>query len=252
MIYDEHHVHLHASTYSAGHDYRSDGEITFTYPRIAYVVHGTCTMHASNGQRLVIPEGNVWFLPKHVSYFSSWKATPCVEFIFLEFDLDFLSNGYDSFLSQPAPDAEVLFKRTLSSYQNKDTIGALKGLMSILERYLPRPKHALSGPFDSIAPAIAYVDAHYNEPIRVEDLSSLCAMSKSRFFATFKSVTGLTPIEYKNTLKINHAVRLIRQGETLESICDRLGFASPAFLRRLLKAYTGMLPKEIKSDTPKM
>ena len=166
--------------------------------------------------------------------------------------MDFCALDYDAFTRTHAPDAENLFKRTLSYYNGGDTIRALKGLFEILERFLPRTQARLGKERTKSAPALNYLHANYAAPVAVGTLSGLCAMSESRFYSAFRAITGQSPIEYKNSLKINHAVRLVEQGVTLEEICDELNFASPAFLRKMIKRQTGLLPKEIKRNKMKM
>ena len=252
MTTNTHNIYLYCSRYSQDHDYRADEDIIFAHPRLAYVAKGCCHMRTNDRQELTINEGNVWFLPKGVPYRSCWTATPYVEFIFVEFDVDLMSSSYSTFSVANAPHAEALFRDTLSAYENGDTIGALKSLFTLLDAYLPDPETGIPYPYDTVAPAIAYLDKHYTEPVHVATLARLCTMSRSRFYTVFKSVTRQTPIEYKNSLKVQHAVRLIKQGATLEDVCDRLNFASPAFLRKMIWRTTGLLPKEIKHGKQKM
>ena len=76
----------------------------------------------------------------------------------------------------------------------------------------------------------------------------MCSLSESGFYQLFKKVTKLSPIEYKNSVKLSHAVTMIKNGSTLEEICEKLNFTSPAFLRRLMKKHYKKTPREIKSE----
>jgi AraC-like DNA-binding protein len=58
----------------------------------------------------------------------------------------------------------------------------------------------------------------------------------------------ISPIEFKNSIKLSHAVNFLISGKSLEEICERLNFASPAFLRRLIKKRYNKTPKEIKKE----
>ena len=35
---------------------------------------------------------------------------------------------------------------------------------------------------------------------------------------------GMSPIEYKNNVKLSHAVQLLQSGHTLETVCETLSF----------------------------
>ena len=251
MQTDQHIVHLYSSSYSHNADYRSDGDIVFATPRIAYVVSGKCTMTSCDGQNLTINAGDVWLLPKNKPYRSSWQALPTVEFIFLEFDVDHASLKLNRFATWHSPEFYDVFKRTQDYCQRGNTVGALCGLFQILQRFLPDLCSADTGN-DRLQPALNRLHANYATPISVPELARACAMSPSYFYSVFRAATGQSPIEYKNALKLSHAVRLIRQGETLETVCDTLGFTNPAFLRRMIKKSTGLMPKEIKRNALKM
>ena len=251
MQSNQHIVHLFVSSYGANTDYSSDGDIIFRAPRLAYVANGTCTMTSKDGQNLTINAGDVWFLPKNKPYRSSWKADPCVQFVFVEFDIDQCSLVYDKFFSIHCPEAESLFKRTQDYYESGDTFGAMAGLFEILHKFLPAP-NLTNHTHSRIRPALDVLHTNYTSNISVAKLAALCAMSESHFYSVFKAAAGVSPIEYKNTLKIGQAVHLIEQGATLENVCERLNFSSPAFLRKMLKRMTGMLPKEIKRGRQKM
>ena len=98
-----------------------------------------------------------------------------------------------------------------------------------------------------ILPAINYINEHFSSKIMVNTLANLCFMSESGFYQAFKKATNSSPIEYKNQIKLSHAIRLISSGETLEIVCEKLSFASPAFLRRLIKKHFNKSPKELKN-----
>ena len=60
----------------------------------------------------------------------------------------------------------------------------------------------------------------------------------------------VSPIEYKNSLKIARAIELLQSGYTLEKICEQLNFSSSAFLRSMIKKYSGQTPRNLKKGVP--
>ncbi len=79
------------------------------------------------------------------------------------------------------------------------------------------------------------------------ELAERCFLSPSAFYSAFKQATGCTPVEYKNRLKVRMAMELLMNtSESLECICRRTGFSSPAYLRRVMYRYTGRKPHEIR------
>lgn len=86
----------------------------------------------------------------------------------------------------------------------------------------------------------------------MEILAKKCFLSESRFYYLFKKTTGFSPVDYKNYMKINHAVNDLLTGATLEEICDTYSICSPSYFRRLLKKFTGKSTSELKKDYGKL
>ena len=59
-----------------------------------------------------------------------------------------------------------------------------------------------------IAKAVAWVHAHFSEPINVEALAELVDLSLSSFHQHFKSVTSMSPLQYQKVLRLQEARRL--------------------------------------------
>jgi len=57
--------------------------------------------------------------------------------------------------------------------------------------------------------AIAWIRAHYNEPLRIETLVDLAGMSAASFHRHFKAATAMSPLQYQKTLRLQQARRLL-------------------------------------------
>ena len=95
-------------------------------------------------------------------------------------------------------------------------------------------------------PALKYLRDQNSETVRVEKAASLCYMSPSRFFEVFREAVGISPIQYKNRIKLARAEALLLQGKTAEEVCELLHFSSPTFMRRMMKKHLGVIPRDIK------
>ncbi len=67
----------------------------------------------------------------------------------------------------------------------------------------------LNGSRHRITRAIKRIRKHFDQSIRVEDLAEGLGMSESSFYAHFKSVTGLTPLQFQKQLQLQEARRLM-------------------------------------------
>lgn len=78
---------------------------------------------------------------------------------------------------------------------------------------------------------------------QVKDYAERMHLSPSRFAHVFKSLTGYSPIEYKNNLRIESAKHLlIKSTETIERISIELGYDSLSTFSKMFKRKTGHSP----------
>jgi len=220
----------------------------FISPRLAYILRGECTVKFSNGQTLECKEGSVWFIPKNEPYTSIWRSNDYIEFYAIEFDVDYLSNAYTTFQSLDNTDTLCLFRELFNNKERNDPIKTTLSFYKILDKILPLLKKDNEEDLLQILPALNYLNTNFTAKVKVVDLAKMCYTSESRFYQLFKKLTKLSPIEYKNQIKLSHAVKMIKNKNTLEEICERLNFTSPSFLRRLIKAHFNKSPKEIKKE----
>ena len=98
-----------------------------------------------------------------------------------------------------------------------------------------------------IGAAIDYINLHYTEEISISELTSRTYMSEAQLFRLFKKEFGLSPIEYKNELRIKKAEALLCDPEcTVGEIAAILGFENACYFSRLFKKMRGMSPADYK------
>ena len=90
-----------------------------------------------------------------------------------------------------------------------------------------------------IAPALHHLKLHYRENEPVSVYASACCLSESHFRRKFLEYTGMTPVEYRNSLRFEEARRLYASGMPMMQIAERVGFCDASYLRRLYKQQTG-------------
>ena len=80
-------------------------------------------------------------------------------------------------------------------------------------------------------------------------------MSYSHLFRTFKQKFGMTPIEYKNALRIKKAKKMLCDFDlSVGEIAERLGFEGMCYFTRAFKKHVGVSPlnyrKTHQKNTP--
>jgi DNA-binding response OmpR family regulator len=93
---------------------------------------------------------------------------------------------------------------------------------------------------------VKYIDEKLNNPeLSVEELSKHVGMSRGSLYHKLLEITGLTPIEYIRSVKLERAVALLEKSDyNVAQIAYMTGFGTPSYFSRLFKAQFNMLPSE--------
>ncbi len=145
---------------------------------------------------------------------------------------------------------ETLFQTVLNlskSNNLSDKLSLTSALCSILSFYAEHCAYLENTVGDEIDRAIFFIKNKYEEKFSLDELASSVSLSKGYFIKKFKERTGLTPIQYVLTLKIDKAKMLIEQSNlTISAIMEQLGFFDSAHFSKLFKARTGYSPKDFR------
>ena len=97
--------------------------------------------------------------------------------------------------------------------------------------------------------AIKKLNKSYTMPISIEALAEECFISPSHLFRLFKERLGMTPIEYKNSLRIEKAKHLLSDPEcSISDIADMLGFENACYFTRIFKKSVGLSPMQYRQQ----
>lgn len=88
----------------------------------------------------------------------------------------------------------------------------------------------------------AMVDENYQRKITVEEVASLCNLTKPAFCRYFKKATGNTFIGFLNQYRISQAKRLLLIGKNVGQTCFECGFESLSYFNRTFKKVTSENP----------
>jgi AraC-like DNA-binding protein len=95
-----------------------------------------------------------------------------------------------------------------------------------------------------IARAIDWLRENYRQPLRVDDLAKIAAMSVSSFHHHFKAITAMSPLQYQKQLRLQEARRLML-AETIDasSAGHRVGYESASQFSREYGRFFGAPPR---------
>lgn len=90
---------------------------------------------------------------------------------------------------------------------------------------------------------------HVCEQLKIEEICSYFSFSRSSLQNLFHKEKGCGPIEYFNSLKIEKAKDMIREGrKNITEISYDLSYCSLQYFSRQFKKFTGMSPKEYETS----
>lgn len=97
--------------------------------------------------------------------------------------------------------------------------------------------------FMKLSPAIKEMGKNFREQRKISYYADLCGMSETGFRRLFAEYTGMSPIEYRNRIRLSEARNLIGTGEYLiEEAADAVGFSNISFFCRSYKKLFGRTP----------
>lgn len=100
-----------------------------------------------------------------------------------------------------------------------------------------------------LAPAIEYIHEHFDERLSLAKLSEVTGYSSSYFESQFKKLTGSTPFEYINRIRIINATdMLINNRDKVTIIALKCGFENISYFNRTFKKIIGKSPNEYRKD----
>ncbi len=93
-----------------------------------------------------------------------------------------------------------------------------------------------------------YINDHYSEPLRLEDLADLVGMSPASFSRFFKLRTGRPLSDYVIDIRLGFASRaLVDSTQNISEICYGCGFNNLSNFNRIFKAKKGTTPREFRA-----
>ncbi|MCG7384941.1 AraC family transcriptional regulator [Paenibacillus sp. ACRRY] len=175
--------------------------------------------------------------------------------LFYRFDRMIGDYGYQAYTSHFKMEAgadprvvELLMLLQEHAYA-QDGIGKLRvkelflGIMvQILTGYRQR-EHADSPGEQVIREAVSYIHGHYMNPLTLNELAALHAMSSKRFSYYFYKYTGLRPIDYVIQYRMERARELLQTGNYLiRDVATSVGYTNPLYFSRVFKNKFGVSP----------
>jgi AraC-like DNA-binding protein len=101
----------------------------------------------------------------------------------------------------------------------------------------------LGGYAPHIARAVEWLRRDFAQPLRIEGMARELGMSVSGFHQHFKSLSGMSPLQFQKQLRLQEARRLmLSEGLEAASAATRVGYHDAAYFNREYKSLFGVPP----------
>ena len=95
-----------------------------------------------------------------------------------------------------------------------------------------------------------YMHEHFLNDITIEELSRVFHFNGNYLTRIFKKCKGMSPVKYLIQIRINEAIRIMRENEGLniKQIAEMVGYADAYYFSRIFKNRMGVSPSDYKSN----
>ena len=234
-----------------------------TIERFVYIISGGVTFSVGCGSIRAVARDMV-YLPRATAYSSRWHAAS--DFVVVDVSLSDADGNEFRFGDIP----DVLFHDEFCVYDgllrdladketDKDPFNWLERTSLCMKLLCEMARDTKS--FKSserelrIRNAITYLENNFTKDFSVEELAKMSYMSAAAFRRIFFECKGMSPVDYRNTLRIRRAAEFLKNDKyTVAEIAERVGIYDIKYFGKLFRRHLGTTPRAFrnreKRDTP--
>lgn len=226
---------------------------------LLYIWSGEAHFSECAGQRLTVQSGELIYIPKGCCYKMQYTA-PNTTFVLINLEMfdkcreDFLLSRSITLLA-----TDDTSRRIAGIMAELELCGAVQSLSSLFRRkelvykllgavyeigYMPSVKPQK---YPQILAGVLLLEQSYLENLPVARFAEASNISISLFRSLFGKQYGMSPIQYRNRLRIDRASAILSEGScTVSEAAYACGFENIGYFCRYYKKITGETPLETK------
>ena len=226
---------------------------------ILYVWKGEATFYNDQEETVIVLDGEMAFLPKHKRYRMKYTAESTT-FVVVNFDLHGKTNEeialFEDITILAKDDVTHRIARTMTNFElcsaskTVDTTLRKKELMYRLLGmiYASQPYLSARSEIDSkIAGGVHLLEQTYLENLPIAQYAAASCVSVNTFRSLFQKQFGISPLKYRNHLRIERAKELLGEGGfSVAEVAYASGFENIGYFCRYYRQITGESPSETK------
>ena len=219
---------------------------------LAFYIKGGHRHTMDNGDVFVSSHYDLLYIPYNSNYVNC-VTDKNIEYYQIDFEL--YENGAPiSLFDNPriihAPESSAFLPYLLEVY-NLYTVRpygyklkALSHIVTIISMLVQEQddNYAKASARKRIRLALELIDANYYKSTDIKELATLSGLSVSGLEKNFIKAVGMTPISYRNRIRIEHAKTLLLGGFSISEVCEKVGFTDLYYFAKTFKKITGIPP----------
>lgn len=212
----------------------------------------------NSGNELIAKRGDCVYVPKGTRYTVGFEGGGHgIDIYTVNFILH-SSDGYELRLSEKMDiltsgigadcyTAASALADSLIAYK-PNTVRLQSRFFALLECIL-ETKAERSAEYYPIRMGVVLMEREWNQNYDISRYAHECGMSETSFYVRFKEWSGTSPVRYRNGIRISAATSLLLNSNlTVSEIAAEVGFCDPYYFSRIFKKFTGLSPRQIRTD----
>lgn len=231
----------------------------FSQNKFYFITKGTCMVQI-NDQKFTAKAGDWFYIPANTMHGYSTIKGETFEKFWIHFDV-YPNNEIFHTLNLPpminvSGNREVfrLFKKFRAAYDSNalcDRIEEKSVLLALISEYiriaLPEGVIVKSIDDERMDEIIRYINSNLSESLTLSKLAKEFHLHPNHFIRFFKSKTGVTPVRYIKTRKMETAKRLLEDSElSIAEIMEKIGENNINNFSKQFKNYYSLSPREYR------
>lgn len=227
------------------------------FARLFYVVRGTIIFNKKTTKPICTPAGSVVYLPNDITYVSEWPGGETGEFISINFRISEALLSLPDKICIAADDKNGYYLKMFKDAYNTWIRGSIGYKFEVLSQIFKifyslkndSMRRQTKQQHHAIYKGVIYLENNYLEDITANELAVMCNTSESNFRRLFKKYKSMSPVTYRNYLRIKKACDLLRGGEySIAEAAAAVNIPDVCYFYKLFKKFMKTAPKSFVSE----
>ena len=224
------------------------------------------SLFPENHSVIIAKRGDIVFIPKGIKYYVRIRNkteltvdTSTINFnlfdenreeVLLSDEISVLTNRCDNLLDAHLKNLfDVFYRVEKMGEKELKNLSKIKGEFFLLLDLISESTSQCRDFYYPIRRGVEAFSKEWNLNEKVEKYAEICGMSETYFYRCFRKWSGVSPIEYRNTLRLSNAESMLRCTDMrINEIAETVGFDDPFYFCKIFSRKYGASPRSYRSS----